>query len=183
MTKSGIPSAYAVVINDMRRQRDEIDRMIVGLEALVSGNPVPVPTETAQGTESRADHSDETDTQDASSTEGEFLGLKIADAARIVLSRRRKPMKPAHITADLEKGGLLLSNPNTVASVLHRRSREVGDFVSPKRGLWGLKEWYPGRNFGKSEAAVDKAGAIAPNEPARPSERPLNDPADRASHL
>ena len=173
MTNSAESSAYATVIKDLRRQRDEIDRMIVRLEALAAGNPVPVSTESAQGTDTSVDHSDEANSQETPATEGEFLGMKIVDAARIVLSRRRKPMKPADITADLEQGGLLVSSSNTVASVLHRRGREVGDIVSPKRGLWGLKEWYPGRSFGKSEAPPDKGSVTVPDTAMPLSQRML----------
>ena len=57
-----------------------------------------------------------------------------------------------YILSALEDGGLVLTGgnkANTVGSVLNRRFRNVGDVVSVKRGTWGLKEWYPGRNFSK----------------------------------
>ena len=163
--------AYALVIEDLKRQRDEIDRMIVRLEALAAGKPAPVTPEGESGAGKRGDQKEEDDENNPSETEGEFLGMTVSDAARIVLGRRRKPMRPSDITADLERGGLILSNPNTVASVLHRRSRDVGDFVSPKRGVWGLKEWYPGRNFGKTEGS-EKVSPTEPSEPEQPSEQP-----------
>lgn len=36
---------------------------------------------------------------------------------------------------------------NTVGAVLTRRFKETGDIVRVERGTWGLKEWYPGRNW------------------------------------
>ena len=157
-------NAYVVVIDDLRRQRDEIDRMIVRLEALAAASPVPVSVGSTQGAESL----DEADAQDAPPTEGEFLGMKVHEAARVVFSRRRKLMKPADIMADLERGGLIVASSRTISSVLHRRGRDVGDFVNPKRGFWGLKEWYPNRSFGRPEVS-DKARSTEPTEPEQPS--------------
>jgi hypothetical protein len=38
---------------------------------------------------------------------------------------------------------------------LTRRFIEVGDIVKIGRGVWGLKEWYPGRSF-KNKAEDEK---------------------------
>lgn len=45
---------------------------------------------------------------------------------------------------------------NVVGSVLTRRFNQVGDVVKVGRGIWGLKEWYPGRNF----KPVSRAAAL-----------------------
>ena len=61
-------------------------------------------------------------------------------------------MKTKEIAQALQDGGMEFSGAsvtNTIGSVLNRRQHKVGDIVSPDRGYWGLKEWYPGRTFGK----------------------------------
>ena len=161
-----------LVVERLKREREEMDRTIALLEARISWNSPPAHAAANPEACEATEETEETDDQAPSDQEGELLGKTVAYAAHIVLSRRRRPMSPAAITAELERGGLLVANSRTIASVLHRRSREVGDFVSPKRGLWGLKEWYPRRSFGKAEGA-DKGEATEPNAPVRPSEPTL----------
>ncbi len=43
---------------------------------------------------------------------------------------------------------------NTVGAVLTRRFKETGDIVRVGRGIWGLKEWHPGRNWKKDAKPV-----------------------------
>ena len=160
---------FVLVVERLKREREEIDRTIALLEARISGRPPPTRAEAKPEAHEEADQTEEPDDLAPSGREGAFLGKTVAEAARIVLLRRRKPMSPAAITAELERGGLFVSNSKTVASIMHRRSRDVGDFVSPKRGLWGLKEWYPRRSFGKAGES-DKGEVIKPNEPEQPSE-------------
>jgi hypothetical protein len=146
--------AYAAVIADLKRRRDEIDAMIAQLEAIAGGGAVT--TSTPSGS---ADRPAKAETGERSHSD--FLGMSIADAAKILLGKRRKPLSPFDIVAGLEAGGLILSSgnkSNVVGSVLNRRQKQVGDIVSPKRGMWALKEWYPNRNFGK------KGGEQAPSE-------------------
>ncbi len=61
---------------------------------------------------------------------------------------------------------------NTIGSVLSRRQRQKGDIVSPKRGQWGLKEWYPGRTFGKKN--LERENTSETSEPEQPSEQHEN---------
>ena len=160
---------FVLVVERLKREREELDRMIALLEARIAGTTPSAPNEAVPDAEEQDDRIEETDDRATPENDGEFLGMRVAEAARIVLSHRRRPMSPAAITTELERGGLPVSSSRTIASVLHRRSRSVGDFVSPKRGVWGLKEWYPGRSFGKVEGS-DKGEASAPSEPEQPSE-------------
>ena len=166
------PDPFVQVVERLKREREEIDRTIALLETRISsGGPPPAHAAEKPEAPEGTGQAEETDDQAPSDQEGEFLGKKVAEAARIVLNRRRKPMSPLSITAELERGGLPVASSRTIASVLHRRSRDVGDFVSPKRGVWGLKEWYPGRSFGKAEGS-EKGGSSEPSEPEQPSEQP-----------
>ena len=163
--------AFALVVERLKREREEIDNTIALLEARISGGRPPEPAETKAETDKDDDQeADEANNHNPPEKEGEFLGMTVATAARIALNRRRKLMSPFEITAELVRGGLPVSNSKTVASILSRRSRSIGDFVSPKRGQWGLKEWYPRRSFGKTEEPDRGEEATEPSEPEQLSE-------------
>jgi hypothetical protein len=85
---------------------------------------------------------------------GWLLGMTIPEAAKRLLATRRQTMRNADVAAAFKAGGLAM-NPvdpiNTIGSVQTRRSNDVGDIVKVGRGLWGLKEWYPGRSFKKEK--------------------------------
>lgn len=166
-------NAYSAVIADLKKRRDELDAMIAKLETLASGGSTSVV---------RLAGSKEDDAGGRMGDGGNpYLGKSIINAAKDVLQKKRAMMTPAEITKAIQGGGLVLSgdNPgNTVASVLHRRSKKHGDVVSPKRGYWGLKDWYPGRNFNKKAsdtAETDKGGeedfSNQPNVSEPPSEQ------------
>lgn len=169
------PSAYAEVIADLKRRRDKIDSLIAELVALAGEGP-------SQGVGASSAPSAEGHEESATpSGNNPYLGMSIPEATVAVLKAKRDMLRPAEIVRALEEGGLILSghnNANTVNSVLHRRQRQVGDVVSPKRGHWGLKEWYPGRVFVRlgdsSRGGAKKGDAEKPatdsTEPEPPSE-------------
>jgi len=130
----------------LRTQSEKIEAAIVALEALEglsSGTPsLGTPTFTINSSSTVDDP-------------GAFLGMSITDVAKILLAARRRPLKNPEIAAAFKAGGLHLRSKdpvNTVGAVLTRRSQEVGDIVKIGRGVWGLREWYPGRSFKKGKA-------------------------------
>jgi hypothetical protein len=133
---------YATVIADLKKKRDEIDRVIQSLEALRAGAPVVAAASgSASGVGTAAG---------VTETAGMFLGMSIPDAARKLLAMRKRTMGNVEIARELRDGGMVLKSKdpvNVVGSVLTRRFNDVGDVVKVGRGIWGLKEWYPGRNF------------------------------------
>jgi hypothetical protein len=142
------PSSYTAVIADLKRKREQIDAAIKALEALEGlGGAVGEASGAGEETPPPQD--------------GAFLGMSIPKATVALLKAKKKPLTNNEIVEALEKGGLYLSSENkqnTVGSVLNRRSRTAGDIVSPKRGQWGLKEWYPGRNFGPRKGGNGDTG-------------------------
>lgn len=170
-------NAYAVVIADLKRQRDEIDRTIAKLEAMAAGRPLPV-----TGNESAPDgNAKPSDKEHKTGPAGNspYLGMSIVAATKALLESRRATLSPTEIVQAIEDGGLYLSGTNkanTIGSVLNRRQKKEGDIVSVKRGQWGLREWYPGRNFGKksegSNPESDRDETTEPSEPEPPYERP-----------
>lgn len=153
---------YSAVIADLEAKRDELDRTIQSLRNMAGLSGAP--KQSVDVTEKEPQKETQFITED-----NPFLGMKIYDAAKIILANKRKPMSPSDLVDALEAGGLMLTGnkTNTVGSVLNRRQKQVGDIVSPARGKWGLKEWYPGRSFGKKQD--EKYEAIETNEPEQPS--------------
>ena len=144
-------NAYDLVIADLKRQRAEIDSMIAKLEAMAGSQPIP-PADAPSASLPEGDVPP-APPQDENNP---YLGMRVADATVALLRKTRRAMIPIEIVQHLEAGGLLLSGvnkPGTVTTILTRRKKKNGDLVRPKRGQWGLKEWYPGRNFGKTDGA------------------------------
>jgi DNA-directed RNA polymerase delta subunit len=140
--------AYSAVIADLKSKRDQIDAVIATLEALRGGA-----VNTALGpVANTGEHNGVTETA------GMYLGMSIADAAKKLLAVRKRTLGNAEIARELQAGGLVLKSKdplNVVGSVLTRRFNDVGDVVKVGRGIWGLKEWYPGRTFKTSKSAGD----------------------------
>jgi len=145
------PDPYDAVLADLRAQRDKIDQTIAVLTSLRGGSSVLVaavsaPLSTGEGP--------------VVETAGMFLGMSITDATKKLLALRKRTMGNADIARELQAGGLAMNSKdpiNTVGSVLTRRFHEVGDVVKVGRGIWGLKEWYPGRTFKPSNKSNGNA--------------------------
>jgi len=160
MTEGISVDPYDAVLADLRAKRDQIDRMIDQLTAFRSGMAGPGP----QGSV-KPDLAAQSQPIDPT---GMFLGMSIVDATKKLLALRKKAMSNADILADLKAGGLVLTSNdqlNVVSSVLMRRFKTEGDIVRVSRGVWGLKEWYPGRTF-KPVTAGRNMSAISGEKPA-----------------
>jgi hypothetical protein len=93
---------------------------------------------------------------------GKVRTQHITEGAKALLAARRKPLNNVDIVAAFKVGGLHMNSVdpvNTVGSVLTRRFNLNGDIVRVGRGTWGLKEWYPNRNFKKADKAEPDAEA------------------------
>lgn len=140
-TESQAVDHYEAVLADLRAKREQIDQAIQVIEALRGGAPAPA-AKVAPVSQVDADVDGP----------GAFLGMTIVDAAKKLLASRRRTMSNTEIVGALKTGGLAMNSAdpiNTVGSVLTRRFNTAGDIVRMGRGIWGLAEWYPGRNFKK----------------------------------
>lgn len=168
-SETHVPDPYEVVLSDLRAKREQIDQAIKAIELLRGQGVAPAGIEPA-----RASGSEEP------VMSGIFLGMSIADAAKKLLSMRKKAMSNADIAAGLRAGGLVMSpktdHQNIVGSTLTRRFQHVGDVVRVDRGVWGLKEWYPNRTFKASPKGNGDAPKNVTNAPSQPSEPEDNDP-------
>lgn len=146
---SGI-DPYEAVLADLHAQRAKIDQAIAVLTSIRGGGAMPPMGVTAPE-------------NGIVETAGMFLGMSITDATKKLLAMRKTTLGNVEISRALQAGGLAMNSKdpvNTIGSVLTRRFNEVGDVVKVGRGIWGLKEWYPGRTFkptSKASAAAAEA--------------------------
>ncbi|RWK48544.1 winged helix-turn-helix domain-containing protein [Mesorhizobium sp.] len=157
---------YEVVLNDLRAKKAQIEQAISAIEAIRGG--------TSSGTPSMASSAAGAGQNSDIDSPGAFLGMSIVDAAKKLLAAKRQPLRNPDIAAAFKRGGLAMNSKdavNTIGSVLTRRANDVGDLVKVDRGTWGLKEWYPNRNFRKGAAAEkgDPAGIVPTSEEAEGS--------------
>ena len=130
---------YVAVLADLKAKRDQLDQAIAAIEGIIGGGVSAAPGGTAAAV-----------SQAVADGPGAFLGMTIVDAAKTLMASRRRPLKNPEIAAAFREGGLILQSKepaNTIGSVMTRRFNEVGDIVRVGRGTWGLKEWYPNRDF------------------------------------
>lgn len=142
---------YDAVLADLRAKREAIDNAITVLENLRAG-------QLGSASQAPAVNILSTGSDETSKDAGMFLGMSIVDASKKLLGLRKRSMANAEILKELQEGGLVLTGAdplNVVGSVLMRRFNNVGDIVRVRRGVWGLKEWYPGRNFKAPSKAAD----------------------------
>lgn len=153
---------YGAVLADLRSKREKIDRAILALEALTGIEGIAVFSLPAQSSASQPSEGDD------------FLGMTIPEAAIKLLRRRRKQMTNSEILAGLQAGGMAMTSAdplNTVGAVITRRSKDVGDIVKLGRGVWGLKEWHPYRNFNRPKGNGEGEATLSSSESEQPSEQ------------
>ncbi|WP_286965358.1 hypothetical protein [Methylobacterium sp.] len=159
---TSLPASYELVLRDLRAKRDNLTRTIETIESLLDprtgqiGDAVPSPADASppsSGTSSK--DVDRGPTTAAPSEAKPLYGLTIPEASIAVLSAHGKPLPNVALVEELKRGGLALAaiDPvNTVGSVLTRRFHSAGDIVRISRGLWGLPQWYPDRDFAREVA-------------------------------
>jgi len=135
------PVDYKVVLADLKRKRDDLDKAIAGIETIL-GLSVSVAISGVAATA-------EVGTAEVKSDS--FFGMSIVQAAQKYLGMMKKPMGTPEISEALAKGGLLNQSENfgnTVGSVLARNAEnENGTICRVSRGTWGLRAWYPNFRF------------------------------------
>lgn len=147
MANSDLAVNYEAVLADLRAKRDKLDAAIAGIEAMLGVAPSalsqPESATVATGQDIQFDT---------------FFNLSIPDAARKLLTMRKRAQTTQEITSALEAGGFKHQSEafgNTVGSVLNRIDKAGGDIVKVGRAKWGLAAWYPNgkrkRNGNKNE--------------------------------
>ena len=137
---------YSAVLADLKRRRDELDKAIVGIEAIIGFGPM--------GGNGTAQSAMSIDPAQPIPTDA-FFGLSIVDAVKKFLNMRKRPQSTIDIAAALEAGGLVNQSGefgNTVGSVLNRNAKSDNPVViKVSRGMWGLKSWYGAKSKGAND--------------------------------
>ena len=145
---------YAVVIADLRKRIEDMQRAVAILEALhgsgalgasaASGNGG---SGSGEGTAAAALAGQSTLKEGAPIPSDAFFGMSISNAAQKYMNMRKKPATTPEIAEALEQGGFPHQSgnfANTIHSVLTRNSAGTAPiFAKVKRGVWGLRAWYP----------------------------------------
>jgi|SRR5947209_5463967 len=150
--KAQQPNAYAAVLADLERERDELDALIAKLrkKAFQGGEPVGPSGGTGGLIVNGSAGAPEPLPIDI--TPSTFFGMTIPDAIRLYLKMTKREARATAITKALMDGGLKTTSANFPASVQTALTRMRGEVVLLPTG-WGLAEWYPGRKFEKRTRA------------------------------
>ena len=145
---------YKAVLADLEKRRDDIDKAIAAVKSFIglvpgaAASPTVGPMSAAQALSEIASNPDFVITSDA------YFGMNIVSAAQKYLAARKRPANSMEIAEALAAGGLPTQSAklaNTVNSVITRNSQgDLPIFAKVKRGLWGLRAWYP--NFRPKDA-------------------------------
>jgi len=107
-TESQVIDPFEAALNELRAKRDEIDRLIAGIESFRGGSP-------SVGTFAAA-----TNQNVSLDQPGAFLGKSIVDAAKMLLAAKRQPLRNPDFVTPFKVGGLVLNSKepaNTIGSV------------------------------------------------------------------
>jgi hypothetical protein len=160
---------YQAVLTDLEAKRDELDNAITVIKRLM-GEP---------GIASTTGHHKQQTSHALTPTS--FFGMSVGDAAKKYLATVKEPQTAPAIAKALENHGIKTVSKNftvTVFSALERKE-DAGEIVRPKRGLWGLTEWYPGLRPVKKENGEKNNSFESPKKNKSPSDKKQTAPATR----
>lgn len=149
---------YQAVVADLKRRRDDLDRVITGIEQLLGFLAIPGGADAVAMSTLAA--SPPMPPKDATNIrEDTFFGMNIVSASQKYLEMRKKPATPVEIANALAQGGLTSQSErlhNTVNSVLNRNFHSTSPiFAKVKRGTWGLRSWYPNYRPAKDDSKAE----------------------------
>jgi hypothetical protein len=157
---------YEAVLEDLERQRDELDVAINAIRQTM-GRSMGIPSEERVGKPTITQRPP----RSGEMRSDEFFGMSIVNAAKKYLSIVRKPTPAPTIAREIKAHGLLNNSkgfPGTVYSLLYRESEKPnGSIIKMPGNEWALAEWYPNR-------PKPRKGAVAPGseEPTTDDEAP-----------
>ena len=136
---------YSDAITKLKREREEIDALIAGLEKRGGmAHDAETPSEIHPDT---------------------FFGMGILDAAVQLLTMETRPQSAKNIATALKRGGLISESKNfgnTVTSILRREHEKGGRVITLPGRQWGLTERY--RDAARKRAQRQGAAEPTPDE-------------------
>lgn len=153
---------YNVVLADLEAQRVELDSAIAFVkrqlgQAVAAPSAVPAaPAAPAAGHGGPGPgHGSSMRTNLTPTT---FFGMSIGDAAKLYLSMVKELKTLPQIADALLSHGIKTTAKNFQTTVLAAIDRRTEEFIRPKRGQWGLKEWYPGARIKQKPNGDEEKG-------------------------
>lgn len=145
------PKGALDLLEDMRKERDELNALIRGLEkrlGVVSGNDQPeIATATARVSQSAN-----------SIPLGFFHNMTQADAAEKLLRLNEgHPLPTSDILNAFRKSGMEV-NPKNALTILYTTLKRGSRFERVAGKAWGLSEWYAGKKKRKEQTDVPGEG-------------------------
>ena len=142
---------YTAVIEDLERQRDELDQAIAVMRRL-AGAPATSPTPSGPSG-GHVKHAPKTTipTEIRSDT---FFGMKAPEAITRYLTISKGPRQVKDIVSALKTGGFV-SGAKDLYNNLYtaiQRMEEAGTVRKLPDGKWGLAEWYPAKPKSKTKS-------------------------------
>lgn len=146
---------YGAVIEDLERQRDELDQAIAIMRRLSGQPPAPPSPAGPSGGNVKPNAKGSIPAEIRSDT---FFGMKAPEAITRYLAISKGPRMVREIVDGLRKGGFV-SGAKDLYNNLYtaiQRMEEAGTVRKLPDGKWGLAEWYPAKP--KTKAKSDDAG-------------------------
>lgn len=122
------------VLAALEAKRDEIEQAIKVVRGLAAQPPSDAPVAIQKNLSVHT------------LTPTSFFAMGVAEAAKKYLAVVKEPKTVPEIAKALQAHGIKTVSKNFTATVFSALDRcaTSGEMVRPKRGQWGLAEWYPG---------------------------------------
>jgi hypothetical protein len=166
---------YQAVLADLEVKRDELEQAITAIKRMLG--------ESVEGSSTGQRKQPQTGN---ALTPTVFFGMSVGDATKHYLSTAKEPKSAPEIAKALQDHGIktVSKNFNVIVFSTLTRLETSGEIVRPKRGLWGLKEWYPGHRPAKKEIAEKKDEPVTPTKVSakiEPKQKPKKTKASAAT--
>jgi len=147
---------YQAVLADLESKRDELENAIGVIKRIMGiahGASAPSP--------GHAKHPPA-----LTLTPTSFFGMSVGDAAKKYLAIVKEPKTAPDIAKALQGHGVktVAKNFNVTVFGALERKEDAGEVVRPKRGLWGLPEWYPGFRAKKANGEKKEGDQTKPTD-------------------
>ncbi len=138
---------YPKVLAALEAKRDVLDHAILGIKVLMGASVDYAAAMSALGSGGAPERREPVTGAETKNNivldAHAFFGMSISDAVQKYFSIKKKPATAVELGDALINGGFASQSENFPSTVTTSLSRNPEIFVKVKRGLWGLRAWYP----------------------------------------
>lgn len=127
---------YKEILAELEQKKMVLENAIAGIKILLGDSNVTITPNSAAAVVLTGAAPDLADPH-------AFFGMSIAKAVEKYLTITKKPTSAADLAVALANGGFPSQSDKFAGSITTALYRGSDTFVRVKRGLWGLKVWYP----------------------------------------